>query len=222
MLATSKEEYLRLNAFIVLEHGGMTFHIMPFSEETASLSGRVRQFHKNHLYKNSYRGYSDEYDARFHQSGVYCFVLDAGEVVMTCRINTRSDVTPFPFELGDSAEGMHIYEGGEVAADINTYSLDVRKIKAMGPMMSCVGHYLYTARVARAFCLADTENGSIQKLYQKHQFVRSTDYAEPISFPTFTKEQVPVKWNIREWNKAAIENYAQKYLELKSHKQKET
>lgn len=196
-----------LAPYLVKKIGPFSSYRMPVDASNIAIADQVREMHIQHLYNAGYRGYDKAIDQACHQSGVYLFVCRDSRIVLTTRVNYRSTQL-FPFEMGLTDTGeQYQYNSPDLAADINTYSVDLRYIRRSSALMlASLGELLREQGVVRLFCLADQNNLVIRRMYDMTGFHASKDYTQPIHFESFVNEVdgLPTRWCILEMSEQDI------------------
>lgn len=199
--------------------GEYSSYIMPVKHANLAIAQAVRSVHIRHLHNAGYRGYDEVVDDACHRSGVYFFVCKDSRVVLTSRINFRSTQV-FPFEMGvTDASEQYQYLPAENAADINTYSVDIRHIRRSSPLLlSSLGRFLRAEQVTRLFCLVDLNNSVIRRIYDMAGFRDSPEFSQPIHFDSFvhSSDNQPTRWQILEMAEAEISNLGERALRRES------
>ena len=195
--------------------GEYSTYIMPVGIANLAIAQAVRSVHIRHLHNAGYRGYDELIDDACHRSGVYFFVCKDSRVVLTSRINFRSTQV-FPFEMGvtDNAE-QYRYLPAEHAADINTYSVDIRHIRRSSPLLlTSLGRFLRKEQVTRLFCLVDQNNSVIRRIYDMAGFRESPEFNQPIHFDSFvhSSDHQPTRWQILEMAETEISSLGERAL----------
>jgi len=200
----------RIRPFLDTSVGEYSSYIMPVDESTLDIANAVRNCHIEHLANAGYQGYDVSIDEACHLSGWYFFVCKGGVVVQTSRVNFRSESLRFPFECGLTDAGeQYQYDSDDLAADINTYSVDMRSLRRASPLLlNSLGDFLRLHRVKRLYCLVDQRNQVIRRIYLRAGFFESQDFAAPIHFESFTSsvDALPTRWDIMEMGDVEIEN----------------
>ncbi|NKB64331.1 MAG: hypothetical protein GKR95_20185 [Gammaproteobacteria bacterium] len=202
---------VRLAPYLDIEQDGYRGYVMPVNGETNQLAVHIRELHKNRLSNAGYQGYDNRIDDEYHKVGHYYFVIKGGTVVLTSRMNDRSQSRRFPFEMGVMDDGcQYVFNEGVPAVDINTYSLVPKhRKKGMPLLLASLGKYAHQMGAKKAFCLVDEANAVVQRIYHDAGFVYSRSYPKPIAFSTFTMKEnnKPVRWKIMEWGFSTIQYY---------------
>lgn len=199
--------------------GEYSSYIMPVEPTNLAIAQAVRSVHIRHLHNAGYRGYDEVIDDACHRSGVYFFVCKGSRVVLTSRINFRSTQV-FPFEMGvTDAREQYRYLPTEHAADINTYSVDIRHIRRSSPLLlASLGRFLRAEQVTRLFCLVDQNNSVIRRIYDMAGFRDSPEFSQPIHFESFvhSSDNQPTRWQILEMAEAEISSLGERALRRES------
>lgn len=197
----------QIEPYLETTKGEYSSYVMPVDSTNLAIAQAVRSVHIRHLHNAGYRGYDEVIDDACHRSGVYFFVCKDSRVVLTSRINFRSTQV-FPFEMGvTDAREQYQYQPAEHAADINTYSVDIRHIRRSSPLLlASLGRFLRTEQVTRLFCLVDLNNSVIRRIYDMAGFLDSPEFSQPIHFESFVNsaDGQPTRWKILEMAQAEI------------------
>lgn len=205
-----------LAPYLDLEKDGYFVYLISLNslnQETKTWTEEIREIYKTYLTSAGYEGFSNDIDNEYHSVGTYFFVVKDNAIVLTSRINDRTNSSRFPFEMGQRPNGEHyVFQDKIPAVDISAYTVILRHYRRAMPLLSAVlGKYINDLGAKKAFCLVDCENKVIQRMYHDIGFVYSTTFSEPITFPSFLNAltRKPVEWKIMEWDEQTIKYYCE-------------
>ena len=205
----------QIEPYLDVTKGEYTAYIMPVKPANLAIAQAVRSVHIRHLHNAGYRGYDEVIDDTCHRSGIYFFVCKDSRVVLLARVNFRSTQV-FPFEMGVTDAGkQYSYLPAEHAADINTYSVEMRHIRRSSPLLlACLGRFLRAEQVTRLFCLVDQNNSVTRRMYDMAGFRYSLEFNQPIHFESFVNsaDDQPTRWKILEMAEAEISGLGERTL----------
>jgi hypothetical protein len=185
---------------------------VPVIPETEELTRRLRTYYAGRTVQFGYVGFSWDIDDIFHRRSAYFVITDgSGDLVMMGRGTHRRPDEGLPFEMAVLEDGSsYVLSSKQPVMDFNTFTYRSRADyeTAMPLEIASWACYAKLENTQKAYGLYDLRNNWILRAYTDFYWEPSSEFPEPIHFPTYGRIEnglfAPTRWRVLEWTEETI------------------